>query len=531
VKGSVGALVLLLIGTAAFAQPDTEPPVLVDFDFNPKTVDVTDGPADITCTMTVIDSPAGVAEARCQFDSPVAGQWEACSASTPSAGTANDGTFVCVATIEQYAAEGTWLPRVYLNDSVDNWLWYSNSYLRDQGFPADLGVGYVSGTPRVVISTPKDGRRIRGNSVTVRARLAQGSPDDVSPTLGVRFEYRPLPIGSFTPIPARHANHPNPDTTFPYFIHWDVSAVPDGDYELRALAHDLDGVPDPAPEVITITIDHAGPADVDENVTAEGVQENRTVLDDPAENPIGSGDQTEASTATEVIVPAGALTSPTDTAILSYPDPATEEPNLEQPEQSIDAFVDLALESGQTDFEGGLTSDLNVSYSDHDQDGVVDGTSIREDELELRYYDSGSGQYIRMPGWIIMTEHNMVHADTPFTGRFALTGPLLPQIHFETDKLTLAWAAVSEAISYNVYRGILADVADTDADGLPDLGYGDCQNHRDADTTDTTFVADEVPTAEQIGFLYIVNFVGPSGETTLGNTSAGLRREVVVACP
>ena len=70
----------------------------------------------------------------------------------------------------------------------------------------------------------------------------------------------------------------------------------------------------------------------------------------------------------------GALTSPTDTTVLIFPDPAGEEPLLDPSEQGIGAFVDLALQSGQTDFESGLTSDLILSYSDHDQDGFVDGT-------------------------------------------------------------------------------------------------------------------------------------------------------------
>jgi hypothetical protein len=63
---------------------------------------------------------------------------------------------------------------------------------------------------------------------------------------------------------------------------------------------------------------------------------------------------------------------------------------------------------------------LVISYSDHDQDGYVDDTGIPEDELELRYYDAGAGAYVPMPGWTVMTEHNMVHADTPSTGRFAV---------------------------------------------------------------------------------------------------------------
>jgi hypothetical protein len=43
-----------------------------------------------------------------------------------------------------------------------------------------------------------------------------------------------------------------------------------------------------------------------------------------------------------------------------------------------------------------------------------------EGELELRYFDPIAGVYVPMLGWTVMTEHNMVHADTPFTGRFAV---------------------------------------------------------------------------------------------------------------
>ena len=67
-----------------------------------------------------------------------------------------------------------------------------------------------------------------------------------------------------------------------------------------------------------------------------------------------------------------------------------------------------------------MTSDLIVSYSDADQDGYVDGTGIPESTLELRYYDSVAGVYVPMPSWTVMTEHNQIHTDTAFTGRFGI---------------------------------------------------------------------------------------------------------------
>ena len=52
---------VLFLGSAvvpmALAQ-DSEAPLLVDFDFNPKSIDVSSGPADVTCTMAATDDPA-----------------------------------------------------------------------------------------------------------------------------------------------------------------------------------------------------------------------------------------------------------------------------------------------------------------------------------------------------------------------------------------------------------------------------------------------------------------------------------------
>ena len=92
------------------------------------------------------------------------------------------------------------------------------------------------------------------------------------------------------------------------------------------------------------------------------------------------------------------------------------------------------------------------------------------------------------------------------------------------------WEAVSTAVSYDVYRRDSLAFVDSDSDGLPDGGYGDCQNQLDPDTTDTVFVDPDVP-ASQTGFSYLVAFVDDSGHTGLGNTSAGLPREVIAICP
>lgn len=108
---------------------------------------------------------------------------------------------------------------------------------------------------------------------------------------------------------------------------------------------------------------------------------------------------------------------------------------------------------------------------------------------------------------------------------------LAPTLWGDKDKVSVTWDAISTAESYTVYRGFLSTLVDTDFDGLPDLGYGDCMNDLDIDPTDLVFVDPEIPIVEGDGFFYLVGFVGPSGESGLGNTSSGLHREPTSACP
>jgi len=98
------------------------------------------------------------------------------------------------------------------------------------------------------------------------------------------------------------------------------------------------------------------------------------------------------------------------------------------------------------------------------------------------------------------------------------------------DKITLTWPEISGALSYNIYRGPLSDLVDADEDGLPDTGYGTCQNGLDGDTTDVVYTDTEIP-ASGAGFFYVAAVVDWEGERDLGTTSTGLPRVPGVACP
>ena len=111
---------------------------------------------------------------------------------------------------------------------------------------------------RAAIANPASGRHVAGNGLTIAAALTSGSPDQVRQIL---FQYRtPSGSGPWTSMTAADFNHPNPVTAEPYFIHWNVGALPAGSYDLRAVAVDVAGSTDTVPDVVTLVNDPATPS-------------------------------------------------------------------------------------------------------------------------------------------------------------------------------------------------------------------------------------------------------------------------------
>lgn len=511
---------------------DLTPPVLVDLSFSPEALDTTGAAASIPAMIHATDDLAGISTVTVTFAAPGGAVADAgCAASTPDSGTNLDGVYSCTIPFARFSPEGIWPASVEIRDHVGNLTLIDDAALAALLLPDGMNIGYLDGAPRAAIAAPLAGRSVRGSSLTVRGSLVLGSPADLSPVLGVRFDYRMLPFGQFTPIPAAHAAHPNPDTASPYFVHWDTSIMPDGDYELRAVAFDLSGSPDPAPPITNVTIDNSGATDIHEVVNTSGLQECNTAVEDLTDSSAVSADAAIIGTAATWDAPAGSVGATSDTLQVVFVDPAGEIGRLEQPEQDLGAYVDLSLLSGQISLANGHSADLSLTYLDSDQDGIIDGATIREDEIELRLHDAMTDSYLPVPGAVVLVDHNLVHARVDTVGRYALVGPLLPRIGFLADAASLTWPAVSGALLYRVYRGPLGSMTDGDDDGLPDAGYGDCQNFLDPDPGDTLFLDNEIPPGPGEGFFYFVSFVSAQGERGLGNTSIGLSRVPGTPCP
>jgi hypothetical protein len=90
---------------------------------------------------------------------------------------------------------------------------------------------------------------------------------------------------------------------------------------------------------------------------------------------------------------------------------------------------------------------------------------------------------------------------------------------------------VAGATQYDVYRGPMTNLVDTNADHLPDGGYGTCQNSRDGNLADTIFVDTDIPTSVQKGFFYLVSWRVGTTRGGLGANSFGAPRTVASPCP
>ena len=172
-----------------------------------------------------------------------------------------------------------------------------------------------------------------------------------------------------------------------------------------------------------------------------------------------------------------------------------------------------------------LTPDLSAPNRDLE-------SGIPGDESEVRIYGdqcaaAGSAQLWTIPGG----SHVPSLSDGFRDGivEFALSHPKAGLVFDDAD--TLHWPPLRWAESYRVYRGLLADLMDTDGDGVADPGYGACASATDVDPTDTTLTDTETP-APGSGYFYVLGFVDADGnESMLGTTGNGSPRYPTQSCP
>jgi hypothetical protein len=125
---------------------DSTPPVVTNFDFNPKSVDTTSAAAVVACTVDVSDDLSGVDHVVCGFNSPSFIQSQSCLAQIPTAGTPSNGTYSCSVVIPQSSEGGIWQAELEIHDRVGNLLQTDSLTLATAGFPTELDVACDGGS-------------------------------------------------------------------------------------------------------------------------------------------------------------------------------------------------------------------------------------------------------------------------------------------------------------------------------------------------------------------------------------------------
>ena len=119
------------------AGVDTDAPVLVSFDFSPRTVDVSASSQTVIVTMRLTDA-TGVSAPSFSFSSRDTTQSSGFGTTSLISGTTTDGTWQSVVTIDQGSAPGIWDATLFpLRDTIGN---SNSSFGPPPGFPDELTV-------------------------------------------------------------------------------------------------------------------------------------------------------------------------------------------------------------------------------------------------------------------------------------------------------------------------------------------------------------------------------------------------------
>ena len=269
------------------------------------------------------------------------------------------------------------------------------------------------------IKVPNTGKKLGGNVTTIMAEVTSGSEVDIN---SIRFQYRiSNPLNGWTDILATDTvKFPNPDSTKPWFVHWNIAALTQGEqYDIRAVAICNNTFTDPAPGHVTVSVDHSAP-EGEETEDGNGSHKKDTA---PATAPLTleKGDD-DGKGVTKIALPEGSVSDDT-TITVTEPPAGSKNSFVPGAYTSSGTFRVIDFADGRHDLENGKKADLEFTYKDDDNNGYVDNTGtpgIRAQDLQICDYYNGSWTCLDSTVDIV---NKKVKAKT---GSFSLFGLLVP---------------------------------------------------------------------------------------------------------
>lgn len=268
-------------------------------------------------------------------------------------------------------------------------------------------------SPILEIKIPRAGRKVYGNMLLVMANILQ--PAGIK---AVKFQYKALAASSWSNITPADTNHPNPDFVAPYFVHWNVVGFTSGVYDLRVIALDGASVAIGTSSIVSVTVDSQAP-DLEENALGGSITKKELLAQDTAHEALIAGDHpTEVSV--RILVASGTLNQLSD--ILTVVSDPVGVPSSGADEHAAGPpIIDISLQSGQEQFGKDVT--LLFAYKDFDDDGVLDGSGMKEEDLEIKFYDFASGTWRADSTTTIDRVQNVARVETSHFSVFGLFSP------------------------------------------------------------------------------------------------------------
>jgi hypothetical protein len=162
------------------------------------------------------------------------------------------------------------------------------------------------------------------------------------------------------------------------------------------------------------------------------------------------------------------LTSDTSLT-LRFGAPGDYSPVLGSREYDPGIYVDLSLASGQSAFAGGHTATVELSYPDADRDGLLDGTSVNESLLELRWLNPGTNRFEPVATSQVLAQDNVVRGTTTHFTVFAVVAvtPAPPLVLSLAPPLPDAWPGEHYAVDLLAGGGVEPYAWSTTSGSLP----------------------------------------------------------------
>jgi hypothetical protein len=491
----LGTFVLLLLSLGGvppiLADCDVAAPQLVGFSFSPAVIDVSAGPAGVTCDITLSDALSGVAEATCSFRAPGFLQVQSCTALAPSAGDRNNGVFSCTVDVPRYAESGTWRASMMTTDSAGNTLFVSDAELEFVLFlPVNLT---VASTPDVMPPA------LTSFDFNPKTPDVSGGPVNVTCTAGVTDALAGVNrIGCF---------FQRPSDEFGYICLAFAPTTGDrnnGTFSCDVTVQQYSEAADWT--AILLVYDEVENAAFFDSATLQGLSYPSTlaVTSSPSDGAVPvltnfdfNPKMLDVASSPGLVTCSVEITdNPAGVDLVSC---AFESPGLLK---RVECFSTTPAVGSDTNG----TFNCNFTIPQYSEGGAWKasleiwdrvGNLLEEDAVTL-----AASLY---PTDLVV---DCGATTTTFSIRFV-------------SKTTIIWDPVPDAFFYNVYRGDLASLG---------ASYGTCQNANDPNPTDTMYDDPEVP-APGLGFAYLVSYRLISGEDGLGTRSDGTPRVVAVPCP